>query len=61
MTVVASFERVGHNWSNLAQHTAGFEMLMEIQLKVQQGAHAATGWDFLVDQQNVWELMAMCL
>lgn len=50
MTVVASFERVGHDWRDLAQHTAGFEMLVEIQLKVQQGAHAATGWDFLVGQ-----------
>lgn len=50
MTVAASFERVGHDWRDLAQHTAGFEMLVEIQLKVQQGAHAATGWDFLVGQ-----------
>ena len=48
--MVASFERAGHDWRDLAQHTAGFEMLVEIQLKVQQGANAATGWDFLVGQ-----------
>lgn len=50
MTVVAGFERVVHDWSDLAQHTAGFEMLVKIQLKVQQGAYAATGWDFLAGQ-----------
>ena len=39
--MVAGFERVVHDWSDLSQHTAGFEMLVKIQLKVQQGAHAA--------------------
>ena len=48
--MVAGFERVVHDWSDLAQHTAGFEMLVKIQLKVQQGAYAATGWDFLAGQ-----------
>ena len=48
--MVAGFERVVHDWSDLAQHTAGFEMLVKIQLKVQQGTYAATGWDFLAGQ-----------